>query len=147
MSIHKDFFESNLGFHELVRKIDLPFYYDKGIFNLYRFQATAYSYIYEAEHRNFSMYFDLGLKRKTRLLLSMFMELPIKSFFDQPEHGQYTSFLFREGLFALKDKESFRFRELSDAALHLAAFKNKFHKLYSIEPIAIPTNISTYNAI
>lgn len=158
-------------FNHVLSFLELPFFFDNELSNFYRFEASAYNFNYELIYRNFSVDLNLGLKVKTKLLMSMFMKLPsAKSLFDK-KFSPRTTFLLNNGFFiksnrvskensTVLNKDYFNISsnklssknfynisyELSDISLDLLSSYNKFNRISNINMYDIDTFISTFNS-
>lgn len=163
-------FSDSERFNRVLSFLELPFFFDNELYNFYRFEASAYNFNYELIYRNFSVDLNLGLKVKTKLLMSMFMKLPSnKTLFDK-KFSTRTTFLLNNSFFLqqvnLLKKNDIKFSndyfnislntlslknfynisyELSDISLDLLSSHNKFNRVSNINMYDVDTFISTFN--
>lgn len=157
-------------FNKVLSFLELPFFFDNDSNKFYRFEGSIYNFNYEITYRNFSVDVNLGLKVKTKLLMSLFMQLPSATHKLERKYSSKTSFLLKNGFFSVKlPKTSLKFSrsndyfslsnndalykklfnvsmELSDISINLLAPRNKFNRAVELNMFDVDTFISTVNS-
>ena len=149
-------------FNKVLSYLELPFFFDSKLNNFYRFEGSIYNFTYETTYRNFSVDVNLGLKVKTKLLISMFLQPNQPQLVDRKITPQY-SFLFNNGFsfakhmgeypissfndyFPTLTKEQANFiYPLSDFAMEVASSRNRFNRVAKANLNDLDTFISTFN--
>lgn len=106
----------NPKYHNLdvaIRALKLPFFFDKDDQKFYRFEGYIYHYNYEPMFRNFSVDINLGLKIKTKFLMSIFMNLSSEAKLLSKNFTIFNSFLLKNG-FGVNIKSNTALGNLSD---------------------------------